>query len=217
MWLYESLWGFGKPQESIEAELSLIFLTGHSVWNVLVNFHSLTTVATVYLKALFWDLSSFHCILLGWAHSFFYSDLIIIYMLMTPNCSYPSRQHHRFNWQNTSLSGKKARLSRMSCRMTHCHSGQSMQAASGSSLTLLAIYWQRQHHKRSSSAVCGMLTQGRRNRMTRSLEMRVCLKLKARFWMAKRVCGSVQFSSLWLHARSKSLRFTSVQYGVCWY
>ena len=41
--------------------LDLIFLTGHSVRNVMVNFHSLTTVATVYLKALFWDLSSFHC------------------------------------------------------------------------------------------------------------------------------------------------------------
>jgi len=40
---------------------------------------------------------------------------------------------------------------------------------------------------------------------------------KAWFWQAKRVCGSVQFGSLWSHARSKSLRFTSVQYGVCWY
>jgi len=29
-------------------------------------------------------------------------------------------------------------------------------------------------------SVCGMLTQGRRNRMTRSLEMRVCLKLNSR-------------------------------------
>ena len=65
--------------------LDLIFLTGHSVWNVLVNFHSLTTVATG-------DLSSFHCMLLRWAHSFLHSDLIIIYMLMTPSCSYPSRQ-----------------------------------------------------------------------------------------------------------------------------
>jgi len=72
--------------------VDLSFLTGHSVWNVLVNFHSLTTVATVYLKALFWDLSSLHCILLRWAHSFLHSDLIIIYMLMTPSCSYPSRQ-----------------------------------------------------------------------------------------------------------------------------
>ena len=70
----------------------LIFLTGHSVWNVLVNFHTFTTVATVYLKALFWDLSSFHCMLLRWAHSYLHSDLIVIYMLMTPSCSYPSRQ-----------------------------------------------------------------------------------------------------------------------------
>jgi len=70
--------------------LDLIFLTRHSVWSVLVNFHSLTTVATVYLKALFWDLSSFHCILLRWAQSFLHSDLIIIYMLMTPSYSYPS-------------------------------------------------------------------------------------------------------------------------------
>ena len=29
-------------------------------------------------------------------------------------------------------------------------------------------------------SVCGMLTQGRRNRMTHSLEMRVCLKLNSR-------------------------------------
>ena len=29
-------------------------------------------------------------------------------------------------------------------------------------------------------SVCGMLTQGRRNRMSRSLEMRVCLKLNSR-------------------------------------
>jgi len=33
--------------------LDLILMTGYSVWNFLVNFHSLTTVATVYLKALF--------------------------------------------------------------------------------------------------------------------------------------------------------------------
>jgi len=29
----------------------------------------------LYLKALLWDLSSFHCILLRWAHSFLHSDL----------------------------------------------------------------------------------------------------------------------------------------------
>ena len=46
----------------------------------------------MYLKALFWDLSSFHCILFRWAHSFLHSDLIIIYMLMTLSYSYPSRQ-----------------------------------------------------------------------------------------------------------------------------
>jgi len=43
------------------------------------------------------------------------------------------------------------------------------------------------------------------------------LILKVWFWQAKRVCSSVQFGSLWSHARSKSLRFTLVLYGVCWH
>jgi len=30
-------------------------------------------------------------------------------------------------------------------------------------------------------SVCGMLTAGRRNRMTKSLEMRACLKLNSKF------------------------------------
>ena len=47
-------------------------------------------------------------------------------------------------------------------------------------------------------SVCGMLTTGRRNRMTKSLEMRACLKLIAKYWPPPvSICLSEQYCLNW--------------------
>ena len=43
-------------------------------------------------------------------------------------------------------------------------------------------------------SVCGLLTTGRRNRMTKSLQMRACLKLNKKFW---RTQASMPLCELW--------------------